>query len=507
MSRNSIKFSTFTFIICYLNFLFFHIPFFRFILDNITIFSFNGSLLIVSLFLMMIIANYFVFYLFLYINKIFGKIILSIFFTLNSVCLYFINTYSVIIDESMIGNVFNTNYSESSSYFTIMLLFYIFFLGIIPTYFIYRAKISTVKPKTFLKTIGSLLLIIFLFVIGNAGNWLWIDKHSKVLGGLALPWSYTINTIRYFSHKAKENKKEILLPNATLKNNDKAVMILVIGESARRENFSLFGYQKNTNPLLSQTTNLYHFPANACATYTTEALKCILEHQRTNELYEILPNYLHRNNVDVIWRTANWGEPPVHIEKYQSSTELKANCKGEGCNYDEILLYKLKEEITSSKKEKILIVLHTNTSHEPNYSEKYPARFGKFTPVCNTVELGNCSKEALINAYDNSILYTDYLLNEIITLLKDLKEFESSMIYVSDHGESLGEKNLYMHSVPMSIAPQEQIEIPFIVWNSNSDLKLKDNKQLSHGHVFHSVLNFLAVESPIYNDKLNIYDK
>src|SRR5690606_27448419 len=106
----------------------------RFILDNITIFSFNGSLLIVSLFLMMIIANYFVFYLFLYINKIFGKIILSIFFTLNSVCLYFINTYSVIIDESMIGNVFNTNYSESSSYFTIMLLFYIFFLGIIPTY-------------------------------------------------------------------------------------------------------------------------------------------------------------------------------------------------------------------------------------------------------------------------------------------------------------------------------------------------------------------------------------
>ncbi len=183
-----------------------------------------------------------------------------------------------------------------------------------------------------------------------------------------------------------------------------------------------------------------------------------------------------------------------------------ANCKGEGCNYDEILLTGLKEQIASSKKNKVLIILHTSTSHGPTYSKKYPSRFEIFKPVCNSVELGNCSHQELINAYDNTIVYTDYILYNIIEDLKQLKEYKSTMLFVSDHGESLGEKNLYMHGVPLSLAPKEQYEIPFIVWVSdNSSKQLKPNKILSQNHVFHSVLNFLGIQSPIYDEKMNIF--
>lgn len=454
---------------------------------------------------MIILANYFVFYLFYSINFLFGRIITSLFFVINAVAVYFINTYSVIIDESMIGNIFNTNYAESSSFFALKLVLYLVLLGIIPSILIFKVKIQKVNLKLFFKNTGIALSLIIIIVIANANNILWIDKHSKVIGGLAMPWSYTVNIPRYLIHKNQENEKEILLPDATITNKAKSVVVLVIGESARSKNFSLYGYDKNTNPLLAKTDNLYHFKATSCATYTTAAVKCLLEHQNTNELYEILPNYLDRNNVAVIWRTTNWGEPPVHIDKYQKAEDLAPNCKDESCAYDEILLKDLKQEIVNAKQDKILIVLHTSTSHGPTYSKKYPKQFEVFKPVCNSVELAHCSNQELINAYDNTIVYTDYILHSIIGELEQLKDYKSAMIYVSDHGESLGEKNLYMHGVPMSIAPKEQYEIPFIVWVSENSKQLKPQEQVSQNHVFHSVLNFLSINTPFYNESLNIF--
>lgn len=454
---------------------------------------------------MVIIANYFFFYLLFFLSQRVAKVITSLFFILNAVAVYFINTYHVIIDESMVSNILNTNFDESSAFFSFKLILYLLFLGVLPTLFIVKAKVEKVTFKRFIISTIINLIIMAAFVLANAGNVLWIDKNSKVIGGLAMPWSYTVNIPLYYIHKYQENKKEILLPDATIKNNDKSVVVLIIGESARSKNFSLYGYEKNTNPLLSKVDNLVHLEATSCATYTTAALKCILEHQNTSELYEILPNYLNRNDVEVIWRTTNWGEPPVHIDNYLKAADLMKQCEGEGCNYDELLLSGLNAQILQSTKDKILVVLHTSTSHGPTYSKKYPPQFEVFSPVCNSVELADCTNEALINAYDNTIVYTDYLVNRVIEDLKQLKEYKSTMIYVSDHGESLGEKNLYMHGVPMSIAPKEQYEIPFLVWTSEGSKQVKDTKIVTQNHVFHSVLNFLDMESPIYNEQLNIF--
>lgn len=506
MLKNNFKITHFVVIMSSLLFILFHYPFFKFVFNNVDYKSFTGVSIIVSLVIAMLVANAFALFLIFFFSRLVGKILLVLFFIINAVAVYFINTYSVIIDESMIGNVLNTNYSESSSFFSIKLVLYVVFLGILPSIFIIKAKIITVTVKKFLVSISLTLLFLLTLAFANASNWLWIDKNSKTLGGLAMPWSYAVNIPLFYIHQFKKNEKEILLPDATIKDNQKSVVILVIGESARSENFSLYGYPKNTNPLLSKIPNVSHFNATSDATYTTAGVKSIVEHENTDELYEILPNYLYRNNVDVIWRTTNWGEPPVHIKNYQNREALMPNCKGDGCDYDGILLSGLKEQILASKKNKILIVLHTSTSHGPTYSKKYPAQFEIFKPVCNSVELGNCSHTELVNAYDNTIVYTDYLLANVIEDLKQLQEYKSAMIFVSDHGESLGENNLYMHGLPRSIAPKQQYEIPFIVWTSdNSARQMKPNKILTQNYVFHSVLNFLNIQSPIYKEQMNIF--
>lgn len=484
----------------------FHIPFFGFVLDHVDSQAKSGMEIIIGLTVTMLIANAFVFYIISYLSRIAGKVVLIIFFILNSVALYFVNKYNIILDESMIGNVLNTNFKEATSFLSPTLFVYILLLGILPSVCIYFVKIKKERLKVFIINAVVAFVFIIIMIFTNSSSWLWIDKYSTQLGGLTMPWSYSVNIPIHYVHKYRNNRKEIPLPDATIKDNEKAIVVLVIGESARRQNFSLYGYDKNTNPLLSKTENIRAFKANSCATYTRAGIKCILEHENTDKLYEILPNYLYRNGVDVVWRTTNWGEPPIHIEKYQNYDYLH---QYDTCNigdYDEILTCGLKETIRQSDNNKILIILHTSTSHGPSYSKKYPPQFETFSPVCNSVELGKCSAEELMNAYDNTIVYTDYILHKIIDDLKSLTDYKSTMIFVSDHGESLGEKNLYMHGVPMKFAPKEQYEIPFIVWVSDSNTQVKNIDNLCQNYVFHSVLKFLSIQSPVYKEDMNIFE-
>ncbi len=505
MLKNKIKLLHFALIMSVLNFLFFHFPFFKFVFGSVDYKSFNGVFLIASLVVLMIVANAFAYYLFCFISRYVGKFLMVLTFLISSIAVYFINTYSVIIDESMIGNILNTNFEESSSFFSFKLILYLVFLGILPSIFIIKADLIKVSIKRFFATIGVMLLFMGTLAFANSSNWLWIDKNSKTLGGLAMPWSYSVNISLFYIHQHKKNQKETLLPNATIRDNEKSVVVLVIGESARSANFSLYGYGKDTNPLLSKTANVVHLNANSSATYTTAGVKSILDYKDSNDLNEILPNYLNRNKVDVTWKTTNWGEPPVHIKKYLNKEALRKDCQGDDCNYDEVLLKNLKEEILASKSNKIFIVLHTSTSHGPTYSKKYPAKFEVFKPVCNSVDLSKCSQTELMNAYDNTIVYTDYILHGVIEDLKELKDYKSAMIFVSDHGESLGEKNLYMHGLPMSMAPKEQYEIPFIVWTSDHSKTVKSLKTVNQNYVFHSVLNFLNIQSPIYDENMNVF--
>lgn len=503
--KQKIKLGYFALILSAFTLVAYHIPFFRYVLDNVEG-GFNTVMIVTSLALLMLALDFFFYYLVLFVGRMVGKILLAVMFIANALSFYFITTYDTFLTAKMMGNVFNTRYSEASGFFSGTLVLYLLIFGVIPVIYLFLQHVDYGRWKRFLANIGISLALCLGIALANMTNWPWIDKNSSTMGSLLMPWSYTVNSIRWWNSEKNRNRKEILLPDATISSDRKDVCVLIIGESARRANFSLYGYGRNTNPLLERDS-VTALIADADATYTTAGVKAILDHKSTGKLYEILPNYLNRAGVDVTWRTNNWGEPPVHISKYYTVKDIKEMYPDASDKYDGILLEGLSEAIRGCDNDKMLIIIHTNTSHGPTYYQKYPSEFEVFKPVCTTVEMSKANREELINAYDNSILYTDWLVHNVIDTLKDIPERRSCVIYVSDHGESLGENNLYMHGVPMSMAPKVQTEIPFIVWTSDKSLKIDPDLHATQYHVFHSILDFLDIDSPIYNPELDIFEK
>ncbi len=481
----------------------FHYPFFREVLEDMDG-GFKGVLLIGGLGVIMLALNFFLYYLVLWLGRIVGKFILSLTFVCDALCFYFIVTYNTLLTDKMMGNVFNTQYSEASGFFSWLMLLYVGVLAGLPIWFMFAKKIDYGSWRRFLASLGIALAAIACAVGMNYGNIPWVNRNSTELGALLMPWSYTMNSIRYFHAERRDNRKEIPIPDAEIVTDSKDVMVLVIGESARRSNFSLYGYERKTNPLLEKDS-VHVFVADAADTYTRAGVKAILDHKPSDKFYEILPNYLDRTGVDVTWRTSNWGEPKVSIEKYYTVQNLKEMYPDEDSGYDGILLAGLREDILSSGGDKVLVILHTNTSHGPAYNTKYPDEFEVFKPVSEIVDIAKTDHGELINAYDNSIVYTDYLVHSVIEILRGIPERRCCMMYVSDHGESLGENGVFMHGAPLKFAPKVQTEIPFLVWTSDSSIKLDESQRLGQYHVFHSVLGFLGIESPVYDESMDIF--
>lgn len=386
-------------------------------------------------------------------------------------------------------------------------------------FFVLKLHLKPTKRPRLLISIIIQIVVLGTIISTTSSSWLWVDKHAKIIGAKILPWSYIANTIRYKIEVNSQNEVQKLLPEIKYLNNKKSVAILIIGETARSQNFSLYGYDKNTNPELIQQKILVVKNVQSCSTYTTESIKCILSHSSEkgvfNDTYEYLPTFLSRHGVNVIWRSNNWGEPKIKVNEYATLKQIKTTCPKSTCNYDEGLLFDLKEKISTSLQsyDKTLIVLHQKGSHGPLYSSRYPKNFEVFKPACDSVQLSDCDEIQLINAYDNSILYTDHFISEVIKTLKLFPNISTSMIYLSDHGESLGEGGFYLHGAPNSIAPKQQRNIPFLLWMSDKFVEannVDESKKLylegiSQYNIFHSILGGLSLTSDIYNEHLDVF--
>ena len=508
--RRPISLLTFSCIVSIATLLLYNIPFFRFVSENTNETTGGKIFLLASLVVIMLALNFMLTYLLVFLTRIVGRILLAILSIINATAVYFIITYNVMIDATTIENVFNTRYSEASGFFSGSLWLFILAVGILPALWCLLQPVVIGKARKMGIYCSCSLAVVLIVALLNINQTLWISQHDTELGGLLQPWSYIVNTGRVISFSQDEQAEEIKLPDGKITDNEKAVVVLVIGESARKANFHLYGYERNTNPLLSKQEDLKVYEATSCATYTTAGTKAILEPKDSGDLYELLPNYAFRTGVDVSWRTSNWGEPPIHIDEYITNDDLGAQYPDENICYDGILLKGLRERIESSPKNKVLIILHTSTSHGPKYAEKYPKEFEVFKPVAKNVEEGEKNVGMLVNAYDNSILYTDYLLDSLINTLRTMEDWKSAMIFISDHGESLGENKMFMHGLPMRLAPKVQYEIPFLVWTSEHfrDYKTKDKlpEVLEQHYIFHSVLNLLSIDSPAYNKDYDIFN-
>lgn len=456
------------------------------------------------------------------------KFIAVTFLVLNSIALFAINTYQVVLDKAMMGNVWGTNKEEAIDLFHFSLFYYLFFAVVISIFIILYINI---RHQSRLKTFIHLLIALILglgIVFFNSTAWLWVDKNSKMIGGLMLPWSYTFNSVRFLNEQNDAERKLRNLPDLMLKASDElpVTVVLVIGESARSQNFQIYGYSRETNPDLSKKNISIIANPKACSTYTRKSLECMLSHDPEGNglTHEVLPNYLHRSGqVEVIWRTRNSGQPALGNFRILKADQLSKICRLPDCSepdQDEALLAELDLDILNARHPKQFIVLHQSGSHGPSYEKKYPPNFARFMPVCDSVDLKKCTPQSLMNAYDNTIIYTDFLLNKLIDMLDKINDRRIILIYVSDHGESLGEGGWYLHGAPDLLAPKEQINIPMMVWLSSvSSKNLSVRAELIHknlfsydynlpnGHfqIFHSILGALGISSAVYLPERDVF--
>jgi lipid A ethanolaminephosphotransferase len=499
------------------NVVLYHGPLFSFAAANLNFSTIGGAETLATLFFLAALATAFVFSCLSLISQRLIKPLCMLGALGNALAMYFVQSYGVVLDKTMVGNVLNTHFAEASSFLHPKLLLYLLLLGALPCWVLSTVQIQATSLRRRAVLFVAVLLIGVAWIYAASTTWPWIDQNSRTLGGLTMPWSYVIGASRLYADHLSTTREQTLLPAARFLTHQKTIVVLVIGESARAEDFSLYGYRRNTNPLLAQSDVVALAHSRACATYTTASLLCIVSPFDSgwplSSSYEPLPSYLQRHGIDVIWRTNNWGEPPLKVQTYQRTEEIPGACQGNACRYDEALLQGLEQRIRSSPKDKIFIVLHQHGSHGPSYSTEYPPQFEVFRPVCRSVDLHQCTHAELLNAYDNTIVYADDFLHRTIDLLKTFSPTATLLMYVSDHGESLGEYGLYLHGTPYPIAPDVQKDIPILVWMSAEFKRDKGiamtqlNSESSHSqaNVFHSVMGAFDMRSDIYNRQLDLF--
>ena len=511
-------------IICVFNLVSFQAPLLRYALLVSNLTEFDGVIQIISLQVLQFCLLAMLLLILSSISVFVMKSVTAVLLICNALGLYFMVTYGIEIDRSMIANILNTDSRETAELLHISIVPYVVFLGLIPALFIMLVGVRA--PRRIWRLAGSVgsISVLVVWIMATSFTVLWYDKHASRMGSKILPWSYIVNTGRHFNRATMDNRTQVLLPNARFiaeSSSSKDVVVLVIGEAARADRFSALGYVRDTNPFTADQ-NLAAFPIGlSCATNTISATACILTHEgreaSSRTTYEPLPSYLKRQGIATIFRSNNSGPPPMDVDLYQTTAEILAGCSTADCpkrGYDEVLNWQLSERIAQMQSDRVFVTLHQTGSHGPAYYNKYPAEFEYFTPVCKTVQITKCSDEELNNAYDNTIRYTDSLIADLISQLKRLENVNAAVIYVADHGQSLGEDGYYLHGAPIAFAPKEQREVPFLVWMSKgfqqsrglSNAAILSDETFPHDFPFHSVMGAFGLRSEIYKPQFDIFN-
>ena len=459
--------------------------------------------------------------------------ILAAFLLIASQSAYYMDHLGVIIDTVMIDNIMQTNRSEFSSLVTSTLILRTFIFGVIPAWLILKYCPQPLSYKEELKSrlraILLFLLAIVVLVIPFTADYSSFIREHKIVRFYSNPTYSVYSAIKYVTQQSsisvhnlpllKTAEDAVSLDPST---NKKELIIMVVGETARADRFSLNGYHRDTNPELSKQDIVSFSNVSSCGTSTGVSVPCMFsslgraKYDKEKALdQENALDVLAKHGIEVLWRDNNSDSKGVATRvRYEDFTTptLNPNCKGE-CR-DIGMLSGLDEYIAMNKDKDMMIVLHQMGNHGPEYYRRYPKEFERFKPACQTGELRDCSQEEVDNAYDNAILYTDYFLSEVIKFLKKYDEqYEVAMLYVSDHGESLGEHGLYLHAAPYMIAPKEQTHVPVIAWTGKyfdynlQDIKLFKDAAISHDDLFCTLLIAYELESKMCEDKNTILTK
>lgn len=462
------------------------------------------------------------------------KIALFTFLSLNSIASFYMKEYGVRMNLSIIEAIFTTTTKEAKEFFSFDLFKHYVLFSLLP--FLVINTFIRVQYKTFIKKLTSKILNISLMLILVGIFSIFSYNSVKIFTAsnrniaYPVPISYMASFVRYVKNI---NLKELRTPKVNIskgsvhkiKDNDKPYLfVVVIGESARADRFQLNGYNRETNPNLSKLSIVNFTNAYSCGTSTATSVPCIFSHLSRKEYinsrknkYENLIDIAAYLDFKVLWNengSRDYGvvnKKNSNIRYYKTQILTNKNYCNNEC-HDEILIrHKVKEFITENRTKNIVLVLHQMGSHGPAYHLRKPKEFEKFTPECKSVEPKNCSKEELNNSYDNTIYYTDHVINETIKFLQSYStEYKTGLIYTSDHGESLGENEIYFHGRSYNTAPKAQKHVPMFFWLDKSfeekakNLKKNQNQEVSHDNIFHTILGLLDIQNPHYKQELDL---
>lgn len=444
---------------------------------------------------------------------------------------WFMDRYGTIIDLDMIRNAAETTGSEAGHLMTAGFLAHMTVFALVPSVLIALVRIRhrPIAQKVLwnLAVILPCLAIFAAAALANVRTFAATTRQHRDLVATLNPVMPIASTVRYLKASGAE-KNIVVQPLGTdahviapAVSGKPRVTIIVAGETARADDFSLGGYSRLTNPELSHQDISYFSDTTSCGTATAVSLPCMFSvytrgeytHEKGLETENLIDVLTHAG-IKAEWWDNNTGSKAIANRIAYTSFSDRNDprfCIDHECR-DDVLLDGLDAWLDGVKGDSVL-VLHQIGSHGPSYFQRYPDAFRRFTPDCRTSELGNCSRDEIVNAYDNTVLYTDHVLSTIIDKLKSREDrMAGSMIYMSDHGESLGEHGLYLHGAPYFIAPSQQTHIPFVLWLGReakariepSCVAAKTIEPQSHDNLFHTVLGMMNVATRVYDPALDV---
>ncbi|WP_312239762.1 phosphoethanolamine transferase EptA [Pantoea sp.] len=414
------------------------------------------------------------------------RAVAALFILVSAAAQYFIKNYGIVLDRSMIVNILDTTVAEAQALVTPQFFLTLLLSGLLMAALAFLVRIKNSAPfwKSVAYRAGSLLVSVALIVfvaLAFYKDYASLFRNNKELIKSLNPSNSIAASWSYYRHHERENQPLIRIGEDARQNPQmlagakKNLTILIVGETSRADNFSLSGYARPTNPLLAKDGVVYFPDTASCGTATAVSVPCMFSNMPRSHYDDVLASHEEglldieqRAGISVLWNENDGGcKGACDRVPHQDMTQLNlpGMCiKGE-C-YDEVLFHGLDDYINKLQGNGI-IVLHTIGSHGPTYYNRYPPAFKKFTPTCDTNQIQTCSGEQLVNTYDNTLLYVDYILDKAIGLLKAHQDrFTTSLVYLSDHGESLGENGEYLHGMPYAIAPEAQKHVPMLIWLS-----------------------------------------
>jgi len=448
-----------------------------------------------------------------------------------AVCGYFTDAYGTIFDTNMLINSIQTDQGEAMGLMSLSFFIRVFLLGVIPAVIIAKIRIKRVPLRRALwqkaLTLTSSIALMAVCLLPFGDQYATFFRQHKMVRSYANPITPIYSVIKLGTDYIDELRRPDTLtlhatdakritPTAGTSAAKPKLMVFVVGETVRADHIALNGYKRDTTPLLASQPNIYSFRnATSCGTSTAYSVPCMFSYANrenydynTADYNENVLDTLNKQGVKVVWRDNNSSSKGVAnrvtFEDFKTP-DVNPNCDEE-CRDIGMLdgfdtLVKSDTGVTADGSAKdTLILLHQMGNHGPAYYKRYPKEFEEYKPVCMTNELAKCDDQSVINAYDNAIRYTDYFLNNVINTLKKYEQdYDVVMVYISDHGESLGENNIYLHGMPYAIAPDAQKQVPVIIWSPTSNNIDKSslistiNQPVSHDFITPTLLNFFGI--------------